>query len=141
MNEATNIENIACEDLRCPITLDLFRDPVLAGDGHVYEREAITRWISEFGTSPFTRESLQIDDLQPDGHLRQLADQRRNSTVSSSVPHLIPMKLSITKLKVLKICLSILFIAAIPVGIVLAIRFGFKTSPYNSSLSTAGLNS
>jgi hypothetical protein len=76
---ATNIEN---DDLTCPITLEPFRDPVLAKDGHVYEREAITRWIFEHGTSPFTREPLQINDLQPDDHLRRLAAQRRNSTVS-----------------------------------------------------------
>ena len=41
MNKTFDTSN----DLICPITLQLFRDPVLAGDGHVYEHEAITRWI------------------------------------------------------------------------------------------------
>lgn len=80
--DVNNNLNITVNDLICPITLELFRDPVVAGDGHVYEREAITQWILEHGTSPLTREWLQINELQPDFHLRQLANRRRNSTVS-----------------------------------------------------------
>jgi hypothetical protein len=31
----------------CPITLQLFRDPVLlVGSGYTYEREAINEWLS-----------------------------------------------------------------------------------------------
>ena len=70
------------DDLICPITLEPFRDPVTAKDGHVYEREAVTRWILEHGTSPFTREPLRISDLRSNNHLRDLAARRRNSTVS-----------------------------------------------------------
>jgi hypothetical protein len=70
------------DELICPITLELFRDPVRATDGHVYERQAITKWILEHGTSPLTRQPLQINDLQTDEHLTNLARQRRNSTVS-----------------------------------------------------------
>ena len=44
------------EGLICPITQEYFRDPVLAEDGRLYEREAITRWINEHRTSPFTRQ-------------------------------------------------------------------------------------
>ncbi len=51
-NEKTNVDN---EDLICPITYQMFRDPVIASDGHIYERTAIVRWISEHGTSPLTR--------------------------------------------------------------------------------------
>ncbi|CAF1363859.1 unnamed protein product [Adineta steineri] len=62
--------------------MELFRDPVIANDGRVYEREANTKWINEHGTSPFTREPLQLSELQPDDHLRQLAARHRNSVVS-----------------------------------------------------------
>ena len=82
MAEATTTTDEDNDELVCPITMEVFRDPVLAGDGRVYEREAITRWIFEHGTSPFTREPLQLDQLQPDDRLRQLASKRRNSTVS-----------------------------------------------------------
>ena len=70
------------DDTICPITLEPFRDPVTATDGHVYEREAITRWILEHGTSPFTREPLQISDLRSNDHLKDLATRRQNLTVS-----------------------------------------------------------
>lgn len=71
--------------LKCPITLSTFRDPVLANDGHVYEREPITHWILEHGTSPLTRAPLSIDELVAADNLRELASQRRHSTVSYNV--------------------------------------------------------
>lgn len=74
------------EDLICPITLQLFRDPVRAKDGHVYERQAIVTWILEHGTSPLTREPLTLDDLKTDEQIKQLVKQRRPSTVSFHVP-------------------------------------------------------
>jgi len=33
--------------LLCPITLDYVKDPVVASDGHTYERAAIERWLTE----------------------------------------------------------------------------------------------
>ena len=49
--------------LQCPITLDIFCDPVLAKDGYTYERKAIQDWIRNHGTSPMTREPLLIEQL------------------------------------------------------------------------------
>ena len=70
------------DSLICPITQELFRDPVLAEDGRLYERAAITRWINEHGTSPFTRQVLDVNRLQPDLELRKRAEQRRRLSVS-----------------------------------------------------------
>lgn len=79
------------DELICPITLDVFRDPVIAQDGHVYERTAITQWIIEHGTSPITRQPLRVEELKSDDHLRGLAAQQYNSTVSDDVSlHRIP---------------------------------------------------
>lgn len=64
-------------NLTCPITHELFRDPVRANDGYVYERQAIIRWINEKGTSPFTRQPLNIDQLQPDEEIKTRANHRR----------------------------------------------------------------
>lgn len=75
------------DDVICPITLEVFRDPVRAGDGRVYERDAITRWITAHGTSPFTREPLRLEDLREEPHLKVLASRRRNSTVSYNARH------------------------------------------------------
>lgn len=70
------------DSLTCPITLELFRDPVRAEDGRLYERKAITRWIHEHGTSPFTRQMLDINDLQPDDEVRKRAKLRRRATTA-----------------------------------------------------------
>ena len=36
----------------------LFLDPVIAADGHTYEKAAITEWLQEHQTSPVTGETL-----------------------------------------------------------------------------------
>ncbi|CAF1642425.1 unnamed protein product, partial [Didymodactylos carnosus] len=63
------------DSLICPITFDLFRDPVVAEDGHTYEREAIISWIRKHGTSPLTREPLTIEALRPNRTLKKLVDE------------------------------------------------------------------
>ena len=78
-------ENKQDIELICPITLQLLRDPVKASDGHIYEREAITRWISLHGTSPFTRQTLQINDLVPDENVRNLANEKRNNDTNQQI--------------------------------------------------------
>jgi hypothetical protein len=43
----------------CPISLEMMTDPVVASDGFTYERECITKWLSEHTTSPTTNAPLQ----------------------------------------------------------------------------------
>ena len=43
-------------ELLCPITLSMMGDPVVANDGHSYERAAIATWLATHDTSPRTRE-------------------------------------------------------------------------------------
>ena len=38
--------------LECPITHEIMNDPVIAADGHTYERRAIERWLSQKNYSP-----------------------------------------------------------------------------------------
>ncbi|CAF1478412.1 unnamed protein product, partial [Rotaria sordida] len=59
----------------CPITHQLFKDPVLAEDGHTYEREAIVKWIQEHGTSPITRQLLNIDQLRPNCTIKNILNE------------------------------------------------------------------
>ena len=52
------IEESAAEFL-CPITQELPLDPVMAEDGHVYERTAIAEWLAKGnGKSPSTNELM-----------------------------------------------------------------------------------
>ena len=38
----------------CPITLGVMRNPVIASDGHTYEKEAIIVWFDSSSISPMT---------------------------------------------------------------------------------------
>ena len=50
----------------CPITIQPFEDPVVAADGHTYERSAVERWFAEGNrTSPLTGARLESVVLIP----------------------------------------------------------------------------
>ena len=50
----------------CPTTQETFQDPVVAADGHTYERTAIERWFAERNrTSPLTGARLPSTALLP----------------------------------------------------------------------------
>ena len=49
--------------LTCPISLEIFRDPVIVSNGHTYEREYIKKIIEENGKDPLTRENLDKDKI------------------------------------------------------------------------------
>jgi len=57
-------------DLRCPISLEIMRDPVIAADGFSYERAGIERWLSNHRTSPITGRVLAHTNLTPNHSLR-----------------------------------------------------------------------
>eukprot|EP00887_Chlorella_sp_A99_P002394 scaffold10.g2394.t1 len=61
-----------CE-LVCPITQEPMRDPVVAADGHTYERAAIEAWIARQPTSPMTAQPLEHLQLTPNRALRAMA--------------------------------------------------------------------
>ena len=49
--------------MKCPISGELFVDPVFTADGQIYERESIQQWLSEHGTSPATGCSLTTKNV------------------------------------------------------------------------------
>ena len=52
--------------LVCPITAELFEDPVLlVEDGHTYERSAVTAWLEKHDTSPMSGAALATKTLAP----------------------------------------------------------------------------
>jgi serine/threonine protein kinase len=63
------------DSLKCPITCELFRDPVTGQDGHTYERDAITNWLQTNATSPITREPMTIDSLRPNYIVKKMIDE------------------------------------------------------------------
>lgn len=69
----------ADDALLCPITLVLFRDPVMAEDGHTYERNAIEAWIQKNGTSPITGKPISLKNLISNYAIKKIIDRFENS--------------------------------------------------------------
>ena len=61
------------EELLCPISHEVMQDPVLAADGHAYERAHIEEWLARQHTSPLTGEPLPSTQLLPCHALRKMA--------------------------------------------------------------------
>jgi serine/threonine protein kinase len=64
-------------EYQCPITHVLFTDPVVASDGHTYERSAIVRWLKTQKVSPVTRGAISIDTLNPNRIVKKMVDDFR----------------------------------------------------------------
>ena len=62
-------------ELSCPITLQLFRDPVKTLHGQTYERAAIESWLETNNTDPMTGDKLNIKALFPDNEMKMRCDQ------------------------------------------------------------------
>lgn len=56
----------------CKISQEPMSDPVVAADGHTYERSLIEKWLRTNNTSPMTREPLSDHDLHPNLNLKSL---------------------------------------------------------------------
>ena len=58
-------------DLVCPLTLEIFTDPLTSKYGHSFEREAILEWIATHNqVCPLTRKPLSPSMLFPNAKLR-----------------------------------------------------------------------
>ncbi|KAJ6902331.1 U-box domain-containing protein 1-like [Populus alba x Populus x berolinensis] len=82
------------DEFRCPISLDLMKDPVIVASGHTYDRNSIAQWInSGHHTCPKSGKRLIHRALIPNYALKSLVHQWcqdnnvpliENSTSSSS---------------------------------------------------------
>jgi Ran GTPase-activating protein (RanGAP) involved in mRNA processing and transport len=63
--ELKNLKSRVPEVYCCPITGEIMTDPVVAADGHTYERHAIENWVIKMNknTSPMTNEELKSKEL------------------------------------------------------------------------------
>ena len=59
------------DEYLCPITQELMRDPVIASDGHTYERGAIEIWFSKKVVSPKTGSALETSATFPNHIMRR----------------------------------------------------------------------
>ena len=65
-------------EFKCSITLSVMRDPVIAADGHSYEREALEAWLRSHRTSPLTGARLEHMHVTPNHRLRSLIESARS---------------------------------------------------------------
>lgn len=59
------------DEFICPITYELMREPVVASDGHTYERNAIEKWLKSNSLSPRTGDTI-VNTVIPNINLRKL---------------------------------------------------------------------
>ena len=68
----------------CPITGDEMADPVIAIDGHSYERAAIEKWFLRSDLSPATGLRLPSTELIPNVNLRQAIQNAKEKRLAAS---------------------------------------------------------
>ena len=75
-------------ELCCPLTLELFVDPVKTIHEQIYEREAIEDWLRTNTTDPMTSLALPVRTLYPDDDMRRRCDELRTkrSTMRAKPP-------------------------------------------------------
>ncbi len=61
------------EEVKCPITCELYKEPVIAVDGNTYEKEAIVDWLERKLTSPLTNAPLYSKLLIPNKGMKRVA--------------------------------------------------------------------
>ncbi len=59
------------DEFICPITYELMREPVVASDGHTYEKNAIEKWLKTSHTSPRNGETID-GTIIPNYNLKKL---------------------------------------------------------------------
>lgn len=58
------------EKFKCPISHELMQQPVVAADGHHYDRVSIENWLKDHSRSPLNGDELPHKFLNPDIALR-----------------------------------------------------------------------
>ena len=63
------------QDFECPISLEPMKEPVVASDGHCYEKKYIKQWTEKNDTSPMTGEKLQHKFFYDNISLKKIINQ------------------------------------------------------------------
>ncbi|KAK8926049.1 U-box domain-containing protein 19 [Platanthera zijinensis] len=67
------VKHLPSDEFRCPISLELMKDPVTVSTGQTYDRPSILRWMKSGNqTCPITGEKLSSSVLIPNSVVRKL---------------------------------------------------------------------
>lgn len=64
------------EDMVCPITGELMKDPWVDPEGNSYEKAAIFEWLEKNMTSPITRKALKKEQMAPNRALKKIIEKK-----------------------------------------------------------------
>lgn len=75
------------ESLICPITQEIMENPVIAADGHCYEKNALIQWLAKGKeTSPLTGVKLENTQYIENYHLKSMINIYKSKL--NSLPNL-----------------------------------------------------
>ena len=80
----------------CPISLEIMEDPVIAMDGHSYDRSHIEKWLSKSIISPKTGLELPNKQLIPNENLKRLIKDFVESQSQMAEKVIAPLSLQIS---------------------------------------------
>lgn len=64
------------EEMLCPITGEVMKDPYMDPEGNSYEKIAILQWLTRNNSSPITRTPLTAEQLAPNRALKNLIQKK-----------------------------------------------------------------
>jgi ankyrin repeat protein len=80
------------EDLICPLTRQIYKRPVTAIDGYIYEEDFIKQWFKKSKSSPMTREEIEPYVIQ-----NQLTEKKVNDFLNENPDKIVEQFGYITK--------------------------------------------
>ncbi|BFG25524.1 hypothetical protein CerSpe_117980 [Prunus speciosa] len=90
---------------RCPISLDLMKDPVTLSTGMTYDRSSIEKWIETGNrTCPATNQELKSFDQIPNHVLRRMIQDWCVENRSYGIERIPTPRIPVTKYEVSRIC-------------------------------------
>ena len=97
----TAADQAIIESITCPITGSVMTEPVCTPSGHTYERSAIIEWLNRNPTSPQSRRSLSINDLQNNTSILYLCDKYHSGELTGTVQPRPPPKITSNHIKLI----------------------------------------
>ena len=70
-----HLARVLAPECECPITHEPMHDPVVAADGHTYERHAITRWLESSHKSPKNGAIMDSKTLVPNHAMKSMIQE------------------------------------------------------------------
>ncbi|XP_054795209.1 U-box domain-containing protein 21-like [Prosopis cineraria] len=100
-----DVEVVVPTHFRCPITLDLMKDPVTLSTGITYDRDSIEKWVESGNqTCPVTNQSLISFDVIPNHAIRRMIQEWCVEHRSYGVERIPTPRIPVTQYEVSDIC-------------------------------------